>query len=63
MLFIGPQEILLILIVLILLALPVIGFIVILWYILKSLNSKRESELEARVKELEKRLDDQQQKQ
>ena len=63
MTLLGPQEILLIFVILIILAVFVIGIIVIVWSILQFLKGKREGELEARVKELEKRLNEREQKQ
>jgi uncharacterized membrane-anchored protein YhcB (DUF1043 family) len=59
---IGPAEILLIVIVaLLLLAALVIG-VVIIYLIFKSLSGNQERRLEARIDDLEKRLQEQQKK-
>lgn len=59
---IGPSEIILIAITLILILLPLAGGILILYWIFKFFSSNRDRKLEARIDALEKQLQEQQKK-
>jgi uncharacterized membrane protein YqiK len=63
MALLGPQELLLLFIMLIIIAAFIAVAFIVVWSVLQFMKGKREDELEARVKKLEKRLKEKEQKQ